>query len=326
MSDLDEMTASIVRRWRERGFPLYCLSPGERRDAFDALLNYPRTGIIRDATIKQTMHGLSLAWHYHPHHWNVRVGRMLTPLDVWESDELFERAVRRRLARGGYFFTDDEGADLTAASLRKGIATFSGVQRVSNFRPTAAAAIYDRYADGAVWDMSCGFGGRLLAAIVSPRVSHYYGCDPASLTMSGLREMSDEFAHLTGTGVSLVQCGSEEFVAPERVSLCFTSPPYFDREVYSMEESQSCHRFRTVDAWNDGFLRRTIVNCRESLRDGGLMVLNVANVRTHPSLEGDAVRIAVEEGFVLEETLRLALSSVSRGGFKFEPVFVFRRR
>lgn len=323
---LDEMVDSIVRRWRQRGFPYFDLTLDERLEKFDAFLSYPRSDIITNGMVKQTMHALSIAWHYHPHHWEVKVGSMHTPLDVWRDDAMFEKAVSRRIKRGGYYFIDDEGADLTAASMRKALGTFSGVQRVSNFRPTAAAAIYDRFADGAVWDMSCGFGGRLLGGIASPRVSHYYGCEPATLTMRGLREMSGDFAHLTGTEVTLVQCGSEDYAPPQPVSLCFTSPPYFDTEVYSHEATQSWKRFQTVAAWNDGFLRKTISNCRSSLSAGGYLVLNVANVKSHPSLESDTVRIAEEEGFVLSDTLRLALSSIRNGGFKYEPVFVFQRR
>ena len=49
--------------------------------------------------------------------------------------------------------------------LRQSIKIYSGTQSVSNFRPTEEELIYEKYGDGVVWDMSCGWGGRLLGFI-----------------------------------------------------------------------------------------------------------------------------------------------------------------
>ena len=112
---------------------------------------------------------------------------------------------------------------------------------------------------------------------------------------------------------------------PETVDLCFTSPPYFNTEMYSDESSQSWVRYPTVDEWNDQFLRTTIANCRQALVPDGTLILNVADVKSHPSLVVDTITIAQEEGFIFTETLRLALSSISSGGHKYEPVLIFQK-
>lgn len=324
----DEIARGIADRWRMRGFPHYDLSPLERFQDFSTFQRYDRSGLISDGVVGQTLHALGLAWHYFPHHWEVRVGKMKTAWDVWNSDELLIKAIKSRIKWGG-FITDDDGVpDLSAASMRKALRTYSGVQRVSNFRPSAAAAIYDLYCPvgGTVWDMSSGYGGRLLGAIASRKVHHYIGTDPASQTMVGLRSLASDFAHLTQTSVTLHQQGSEDFLPDTgSLDLCFTSPPYFNTEEYSYELGQSSVRHDTVDAWNEGFLRVTIRNCRQGLRRDGLMILNVADVKTHKTLVEDTLRIASEEGFSLTETLQLALSSISKGGHKYEPVMVFTR-
>lgn len=57
------------------------------------------------------------------------------------------------------------------------------------------------------------------------------------------------------------------------------------------------------------------------------MILNVANVASHKNLENDTVDIAHEEGFFLEDMLKLKLSSISFGKtHKTEPVFIFKKR
>ena len=42
-------------------------------------------------------------------------------------------------------------------------------------------------------------------------------------------------------------------------------------------------------------------------------------------LEDTTVWIAEQEGFVLEDVYRLALSKIRGNGFKYEPIFVFRK-
>jgi hypothetical protein len=215
---------------------------------------------------------------------------------------------------------------MSDSDLRKAVRTYSGVQKVSNFRPSAAAAIYQKYAgDGIVWDMSCGFGGRLLGALVSGSVKFYYGTDPSTETFNGLQQMQKDFQNL-GMYSLIQKKGSEDkFLFSQEVDLCFTSPPYFNTEKYSDEATQSYMAYDNVQDWNEKFLRKTIQNCYSCLKSTGHMMLNVANVITHKTLEDDTVRIAKEEGFELKETLKLQLSSLIKGGFKYEPIFVFKK-
>ena len=125
----------------------------------------------------------------------------------------------------------------------------------------------------------------------------------------------------------IFQKGSEDFLPDkESLDLCFTSPPYFNTEKYSDEETQSYIKFPTQDEWVEGFLRKTIQNCHYGLKQNRYMLINIANVKSFMSLEDATIWIAEQEGFVLEEAYRLALSKISGNGFKYEPIFVFRKR
>lgn len=118
---------------RREGFPVYSLKRDEKRQELLDLLLANHAGIIdRQGRIKQTMHGLALAWHYQPLAWTVRCGNRKTPIEVFTDDQTFLKAIERR-TRLGQAFSD--------GGQRKILRTFSSTQSVSNFRPTAAAAV-----------------------------------------------------------------------------------------------------------------------------------------------------------------------------------------
>ena len=309
---------------RKRGLPCYSYSSYEKMIEFGKICKAKFQTSIVDGEVLQLLHGIGLAWSYFPHHWSVPVMKMRTPLDVFLDNDLLKKALISRMKWGGDTNVKDDGF-LTDSQLRKAIRTASGVQSVSNFRPVAAAAIYHRYAGGGiVWDMSCGFGGRLLGAVASGRVTKYIGTEPSTETFAGLMQIKNDFDSYP-IDIELHKCGSEEFIPTDKVDLCFTSPPYFNTERYSDEESQSFKKYTTPKEWNEGFLKKTMENCSACLKDLGYMIINIANVKSHKTLEQDTVEIAKELGFVLEDTLKLRLSSLTKGGFKYEPIFVFRK-
>ena len=129
-----------------------------------------------------------------------------------------------------------------------------------------------------------------------------------------------------GKKVEIYKLGSEVFQPDkESLDLCFTSPPYFDTEKYSDEETQSYVKFSTQDDWVDGFLRKTIENCYTGLKEGGYMLYNIANTSKYKFIEEETVKISKELGFIQEDTLQLTLSSVMGAGYKYEPIFVFKK-
>ncbi len=323
-------TPLTVDAVRSDGFPVYSLNFEEKWNEMRLLLNYNRTRLIDNGVIGQTMHGLALAWHYFPHAWSVQCGGRLSPLETFGDEGRLRTALSRR---------ERYGPLRSVSDLRKALRTVSGTQAVSNFRPTAAASLYDRYmpeGDGVTWDMSAGYGGRLLGAIASSRVKKYIGTDPASLTLDGLTGMATELQptaeQLGGeaTEIELHRIGSENFV-PDRssIQLAFSSPPYYGAEQYSSEPTQSFVKFTTREQWLNGFLGATLSNAHHGLAASGMLVVNLANVASYPNLTDDFLLLACRCGFRHVETLRLALSAIPgarRGSaYKYEPVFIFEK-
>jgi hypothetical protein len=296
------------------------------------LLAYDRSRLIESGIVGQSMHGLALAWNYFPHAWGVRCNDRLSPLETFADDERLQNALTRRKKYGSLKSESD---------LRKALRTVSGAQSVSNYRPTAAAAIYDRYLPkegGVTWDMSSGYGGRLLGAMACDRVLKYIGTDPATLTMDGLCEMREELPPMVQClgypvpDIELHKTGSEDFVPDKSsVRLAFTSPPYRGTERYSDEPTQSFIKFPSREAWLNGFLAATLSNCYHCLTTDGKLVINIANVSSYKTLVDDFLGLAARCGFRHEETLHLALSAGwgarrNNNPIKTEPIFVFSKK
>ena len=251
-------------------------------------------------------------------------------MEIFLDDDMFKSTIRKcwNWEQKHYKGEDPNGERnvFHENRLRQSIKIYSGTQSVSNFRPTAAKLIYEKFGgDGVVWDMSCGWGGRLLGALSSKKIRHYIGTEPSSKTYNGLLKMSKDFDYINKK-VNIYRQGSEEYTPKkESLDLCFTSPPYFDTEKYSDESTQSYIKYPTQDEWVNGFLRQTIQNCHIGLKKGGYMLYNIANTPKYKFIEEETINISKSLGFIQEETIQLTLSSVMGAGYKYEPIFIFRK-
>ena len=348
--------------WKKRGFPYYPTSRIWRDNIFQQLVNFRRDTLIdrKNKIIGQSAHGLNLAWSYMEHAWGIKCGKMKTPMEVWEDEEHLKKGLNKILS--GTFFKQQPAHKITESDMRSMLRRYSGTQMVSNFRPTAAAAMYDVFVDkdsplegteaGTVWDPSMGYGGRLLGAIAAG--VNYMGTDPCIPTYEGLEKIRDEYGHEHKSYILLRQ-GSETFVPPNNsIDFVFTSPPYFGWEAYGDEPEQSSIKFSTSDMWKEKFLKQTIANAYIGLKPGKYLALNVANTKQYKTFEEDTVELAKEVGFEHTDTWWLSLSTQQGGdrvvtidgvvqetkqkqqymgeykrpdisGRKFEPVFIFKK-
>ena len=353
----------VVRDWKDnKGFPYYPEDRKWRDEEFKKLTSFNRDTLLdrQHKIIGQSTHGLSLAWSYMHHAWSIKCGKMKTPMEIWEDETHLEKGINKILT--GTFFTKREAHKITQSDMRAMLRRYSGSQMVSNFRPTAAATLYDIFVDkdsplegteaGTVWDPSMGYGGRLLGAIIAG--VNYIGTDPCIPTYKGLEQIRDTYGH-SDKKYELLRQGSETYI-PEDESLdfVFTSPPYFGWEAYGDEPEQSSIKFDTSYMWREGFLKKTIANAHKGLKTGKYLALNVANTKQYKTFEEDTVSLAKEVGFKHVDTWWLSLSTQQGGsnirtlegevtekkqkqrymgefqrpdisGRKFEPTFIFEK-
>ena len=328
----DAAVNEVYDIWKAKGFPYYPTDYNWRKGEFAKMMRFDRSTLLKpkDKIVGSSAHGLSLAWSYMPHHWGIQCGTMKTPMEIWNDEEHFKKGIRKLLT--GTFWDQKEYHNITASDLRSVLRRYSGTQAVSNFRPTAAALMYDKFLEkasplfgtqaGTTWDMSCGYGGRLLGSIAAD--VNYIGTDPCTETFEGLKQIKEDWGSSNRT-IELYQMGSEEFWPDmNTIDLCFTSPPYFDWEKYSEEETQSYKKYPTSEEWLNGFLLDTIDKCHHGLKLGGILALNVANTRRIKNFEDETLRLAKMIHFKHIDTWKLQLSSQT-GSPKFEPIFIFQK-
>lgn len=250
-------------------------------------------------------------------------------------------------------------------------------QPAVNFPPLTAKAVYERYThvgkDNVVWDPSSGWGGRILGCMASSddRTIHYVGSDPNPDNFhndgsSKYTVLADFFNVQTYRGnavfserntYELHMLGSEEVGKdPDfqkhkgKVDLVFTSPPYFNREVYSEDENQSCHKYGdSYDSWKNGFLLPTLETARDWLKPGGHLLWNIADLKLTSKeflpLEKDSVEAILALGLNQLPTIKMAMTGmpgthrltedgkphvknfckVAGRYYKYEPIFVFQK-
>ena len=103
---------------------------------------------------------------------------------------------------------------------------------------------------------------------------------------------------------------AEEHSPPSDVDMVLTSPPYWGREIYCEESTQSSARYRIYAEWLDNFWRPVVRRCVEALRVGGWLVLNVDDFKLGGQEYGlveDTVQIVSELGLDAPDRLRYDL-------------------
>jgi len=227
---------------------------------------------------------------------------------------------------------------LRPTQLRTALELVTG-ENVTNFKAQNAKAIVEHLCPvlwGNVYDYSCGYGGRLLGIGSSNFKYNYIGVEPNTETVNYLNYLNDVIDEATGVRGTIIQSVSEDH-QPEDIDCAFSSPPYFNLEKYSNEETQCMVQFTTLDEWFDGYVAPTMKNIHQGLNSDGFFATNIADYKTYsqkePVLVVDRwVELAEKIGFKHTETIKMMLNTRpgvgndrKEGREKWEGVYVFRK-
>tara|TARA_Y100000590_G_scaffold468634_1_gene652257 strand:- start:1 stop:1098 length:1098 start_codon:yes stop_codon:yes gene_type:complete len=130
---------------------------------------------------------------------------------------------------------------------------------VTIYSPIMAKSIISVLKCKTVFDPCIGWGGRMLGTTCLGKDYHYTGCEPFTKTFQGLEKMVkdmnlEEQVKLYNKPVEDVL----EKIQGQKFDMCLTSPPYFDLEVYSHEDSQSIKEYETYEEWILQFIKPII--------------------------------------------------------------------
>lgn len=126
-----------------------------------------------------------------------------------------------------------------------------------------------------ILDMSAGRASRLIAC-VSMGIE-YFGTDPNDCVP--YETMGNFYTYLKK---SQKRCdvqisGFLEAKVSKQYDLAFTSPPYFDLEIYSEAEDDSVKKWNSLDLWLQNFMIPSMIKIGKHLRKGGIMAINIDN-------------------------------------------------
>lgn len=331
-SDMKAYARRFATYYQSLGFPYPVMTDEEKTSDIARNKELGMAEIDNDGIVQQKMNGLTLCWSYHPHSYDTLAGKATrTPLSVFNDIDLLTSTIYKRMS-------SPHAGNMSISMMRKALRKYNGVQAVSNFRPTAAGALYQRFASMvgkskiSTWDMCGGYGGRLLGAELSGVVSRYVANEPATETYRGLLKMRRDFYWLVQSRMVVdirKECAESHItnMRDDKFDVCFTSPPYFNTEKYSDEPTQSYKRYPKYSEWVKGFLEPMLKNACHSLLPDGILAMNVANTRTAPTLVEDTRDIMLGLDLYPVEVLKLKLSGRPNSPqFKYEPILVMRKR
>ncbi len=249
----------------------------------------------------------------------------------------------------------------------------NGNQRASNFPVLTAKWIYETVLSNPkyekdkeliVTDFCMGWGARLAALLsVQNQNSNLLNRDIKLLGTDVNTNISKNYHNFLGfwrehifnsDRFSMYQSiipAEEIFLDNEfekirgKAHLMFTSPPYFNKEMYSDDRTQSYIRYQNYLSWRSNFLEPFIQNASSIIRDNGEVWINIARIKKRDNiffeLEDDTKYYASKAGLKLVETYKMLMPIipgskqkqpheiehniiyVNEKPKKFEPIFRF---
>lgn len=256
--------------------------------------------------------------------WKVDWTRTPSGWKTWQTVNGIKTIVRAYWTLDKVLNQVDVNTLRVATTLRKYVA--------SQFKPAVAKAFYDHFQSRNVLDFSAGWGDRLAGFYTGETTEHYVGIDPNALNHPNYQKQIQFYEKYStffeqDRKADLIESPAEDVDYSQYENYfdtVFTSPPYFNTERYSDEETQSYLKFPTYEEWSSGFLQQTLRNVNRGLKKGGHLLLNIANAGRFP-IEEDSVRLGKKVGLKFKGEIKLSLSALNAGGFKYEPIFIFSK-
>jgi len=147
---------------------------------------------------------------------------------------------------------------------------------ISIFRPTHAARIYHKYKPSSILDFTMGWGGRLLGASVLS-IPKYIGID-SNINLKEPYEKMTSFLKSSTKTTTEIDLYFQDALTVDYATLdydmVFTSPPYYNKELYK-ETATQWNTKKTPQEWNDTFYKPLFQMTWNHLKPGGYFCLNV---------------------------------------------------
>lgn len=193
-------------------------------------------------------------------------GKHISPYEYYQKNRKF---INRKLV--------EKKIEITPLNIREEI--YLNHQECSTHNPLIIRHFIEKINAKNVLDMSSGWGDRLIGALLAD-VDYYLGIDPNACLHPNYQKMIQLFQPLTKNKgkYQMIEDGFQnvdlEKIAPEiYFDLIYTSPPYFDYEIYTKAGPQSINSLNSEDSWLENFIYPSMIKCLSKLRNNGYLIL-----------------------------------------------------
>lgn len=243
-----------------------------------------------DTNINSTSRiGMKLCEQFFPNFYDIEDNKGKSFRNQWTQENLIKILKWNRKSHSTPYLSE----------LKRGIYFCCGMTKNTMYRPQMAKMICDYYKPQIVLDPCAGWGGRMMGTVSSG--STYIAFEPNTKTYNNLLSLieflniSEKVRIINDDALNML-----EYDIPI-VDMILTSPPYFDLEVYTHENTQSIHNHDNYNSWSNSFLRELINKSISKLNPNGVSCWNVGKVGKY-DMNDCVIRYHEESGLFKSET------------------------
>lgn len=208
--------------------------------------------------------------------------------ECWIADDCLSSVIKTLL-------TNSQFANLTPKDFREAIYFHNpepGLFKISACKGILEVLYSHSIPKRLKWlDFSAGWGDRLICAIACQ--FDYVGFDPNIELYPGHQNIIQTFSEKDPNEILYLSRPRHKIyyqpfedvdidlliIDEGLFDICFTSPPYFDLEIYSDAETQSIARYPQFDDWLTNFLFVALEKAWSALKVNGLLVIHIEDIK-----------------------------------------------
>jgi 16S rRNA G966 N2-methylase RsmD len=211
--------------------------------------------------------GMKLCEHFFPNFYDIEDNNGNSFAKLWTAKNL-EKVLRwNRKSHSTPYLSE----------LKRGIYFNFGLTKSTMYRPQMAKMIINKFQAKTVFDPCAGWGGRMVGAIAGG-ADHYYTFEPNTETYNGLLALANFLGIKKQVSIFKDSALNMKQYNISNIDVVLTSPPYFNLEVYSHEDTQSITGCNSYREWVENFLTPLVIGAKETLTPFGRSCWNLHNV------------------------------------------------
>jgi len=164
--------------------------------------------------------------------------------------------------------------------IREALYFYTRKAEASSFKISLSKAIFSYFNSRIVLDPSAGWGDRMLGAAAAG-VPVYHGVDPNPDMAPAYDEIIKFIRAHSNVGENYSVL-NEDFlkvqIIPETYDTVFTSPPFYDYEIYSSDPRQSIVGKTDVTSWMNTFFKPYLDKAWSALARNGYFILYISDI------------------------------------------------